>query len=215
MQKTLLILGATGAVGQQLLQQALAHADVARVIAPTRRALTAHIKLQNPIVDFNALPNDAAWWQVDAALCALGTTRKIAGSAAAFRRVDYDYVLQAAQCLHQAATPTLVLNSSLGANAQASGLYLRTKGEAERDVRALGFGSLTIVRPSLLDAGERPDRRRAEEFGLWFNRHFAACIPVAWRAVKVERVAATMLAAALSAAPGVSVIESAQMAEHD
>ncbi|MGL6069906.1 NAD(P)H-binding protein [Craterilacuibacter sp.] len=210
--QSLLILGATGAVGQQLLAQALAHSDVACVVAPTRRALPAHAKLKNPIVDFEALPADAPWWQADAALCALGTTRKQAGSDAAFYRVDHDYVLAAARHAHAAGTPAFVLNSSLGADAGARGLYLRTKGEAERDVMALGFASLAIVRPSLLDAGPRAQLRTGEEFGLWLDRHLGCLVPQKWRAIRVDKVADSMLATALAATPGVRVIESGEMA---
>ena len=54
--KRLLLLGATGLVGQQVLAQALADTGVAQVVAPTRRTLTPHPKLLNPIVDFKALP---------------------------------------------------------------------------------------------------------------------------------------------------------------
>ena len=60
-QTSLLILGATGLVGYQALQMALADERIAQVIAPTRRALTPHLKLRNPIVSFSALPQ-ADWW---------------------------------------------------------------------------------------------------------------------------------------------------------
>ena len=36
--------------------------------SPTRRPLPPHLKLENPVIDFNALPADAAWWNVDAVL---------------------------------------------------------------------------------------------------------------------------------------------------
>ena len=73
----LLILGATGLVGQQVLAQALADPSVVQVVAPTRRSLAPHPKLLNPIVDFKALPQ-ADWWAADAVVCCLGTTLKLA-----------------------------------------------------------------------------------------------------------------------------------------
>jgi len=72
--KTGLIIGASGQVGQELLQLALQHPDILRVVAPSRRPLPSHAKLENPIVDFDKLPEDAPWWKADFALCALGTT---------------------------------------------------------------------------------------------------------------------------------------------
>lgn len=209
--KTFLILGATGAVGSQLLAQALRHPDVAKVVAPTRRPLHPHPKLTNPIIDFEALAADVPWWQADIAFCTLGTTLKQAGSAQAFYRVDHDYILRIAELSHAAGTKTFVLNSTLSADMNGFGLYLKTKGETERDVADLGFASLILVRPSLLDGAERPDKRTGEAIGLLFNRYLGKLIPSKWRAVSVEKVAQMMLSAGLSAKPGLRVIESAEI----
>ncbi|MBQ0937343.1 NAD(P)H-binding protein [Ideonella paludis] len=202
----LLLLGATGLVGQQVLAQALANPAVARVVAPTRRPLAPHPKLLNPIVDFKALPQ-ADWWAADAVVCCLGTTLKLAGSPAAFREVDHDFVLAAARLARAAGTPTFALNSSLGAAASSGNLYLRTKGETEDALAALGFTSLTVVRPSLLDGGPRPDSRPGEALGLWFARVARPLIPARYRAVRTEAVARALLQAALRPAAGQSVVE--------
>ncbi len=95
--KTVLILGATGQIGQALLELALQHPEISRVVAPTRRPLPPHANLDNPLVDFEALPEDAAWWKADLTLCALGTTLRQAKSKAGFYRVDHDYILAAAK----------------------------------------------------------------------------------------------------------------------
>ncbi|MFO7704074.1 MAG: NAD-dependent dehydratase [Halopseudomonas sp.] len=205
---TLLILGGTGLVGGQLVDAALNHPLVDTVVAPTRRPLRARAGLLNPLVDYAHLPEQALWWRTDAALCALGTTLKQAGSQAAFREVDYHYVLDAARLARQAGTPTFVLNSSLGADANARSFYLRTKGETERDLARLGFQSLSYVRPSLLDGGARPDARPAEAAGLWLARRLKGVIPSRYRAVSTQAVAERMLAQALAAKPGVVVVES-------
>jgi uncharacterized protein YbjT (DUF2867 family) len=208
--KTLLILGATGKVGQHLLAQALAHPAVAQVVAPTRRALAPQARLNNPVVDYRALPA-APWWRADACLCALGTTMKLAGSQAAFAEVDHDHVLAAARLARQAGTPCFVLNSSLGASAASGNFYLKVKGQAEDDLAALGFGSLTLVRPSLLDAGPRADARPGEAVGLWVAKALAPLLPRRLRAVRTDSVARHMLAAALAAAPGRQVLESQEL----
>jgi uncharacterized protein YbjT (DUF2867 family) len=206
--KTLLLFGATGLVGQQVLQLALSDIRIARVIAPTRKALAAHTKLLNPVLDFNHLPTDADWWRADAVICALGTTRKQAGSAAAFRSVDFDLVLEIAKYAKNAGTRVFVLNSSLGANAEASNVYLQVKGDVERVVAALGFESLIIVRPSLLDGGPRPERRFAEELGITLSKAFNLLIPKRYRSVRTRDVARCMFENALQATPGTHVIES-------
>ncbi len=209
--KTLLIFGATGMVGQQLLLQALASDKVHRVIAPTRKTLPEHPKLVNPVIDFEQLPIDATWWKADAILSALGTTIKQAGSKDKFRAVDYYYVMKFALLAKQAGTPCFILNSSLGANPTAKSFYLQVKGELERDIEKLQFESFAIIRPSLLDAGQRPEARIGEEIGLWFGKKLSLLIPKRYQPIATENVAYAMLNAALTAKPGVEIIESEQL----
>lgn len=104
--KTILVVGANGVVGRAVVELALAVARVARVVAPTRRALPERAGLVNPVVDFEALPEDAGWWAADAIVGTLGTTLKRAGSRGVFRRVDFDYALAAARLARQHGTPT-------------------------------------------------------------------------------------------------------------
>jgi len=209
--KTVLILGATGQVGQALLELALQHPEIAHVVAPTRRPLAPHVKLDNPLIDFEELPEAAAWWKADLALCALGTTLRQAKSRAGFYRVDHDYVLAAAELAHRAGTPIFGLVSSLGASASSRLFYLKTKGETERALTALSFSSLTLVRPSLLIGGPRSSARFLEAFGLFIGKHLASLLPRRYRAVTTLQVARALLEAGLHARAGVHIIESEQM----
>lgn len=205
--KTLLLVGATGLVGQSVLRQALSDPRVGRVIAPTRRALPAQPRLENPLVDFNALPADAPWWAVDGVICTLGTTIKQAGSQAAFRQVDHDYPLAAAALARRHGATAYALTSSVGANAASRTFYLRTKGETERALGHVGFSSLTLVRPSFI-GGERQARRSLERIALAFFNGIGRLLPRRYRVVPAERIARTLLEAAIAAAPGTHVVES-------
>ena len=209
--KTVLILGATGQVGQALLQLALQHPEISRVVAPTRRPLPAHAKLDNPLVNFESLPEDAAWWRADLTLCALGTTLRQAKSRAGFYRVDHDYVLTAAGLALREGTPAFGLVSSLGADASSRLFYLKVKGETEQALATLGFVSLVIVRPSLLIGGPRSSGRFLEAFGLFLGKHLASLLPRRYRAVTTLQVARALLEAGLRAPAGVQVIESEQL----
>ena len=80
----LMLVGASGEVGREVLAQALTDRRVAEVVALTRRPLPAATKLNNVVVDFDRLPERAQWWAVDAVVCTLGTTLRAAGSRAAF-----------------------------------------------------------------------------------------------------------------------------------
>jgi len=203
----LLLAGATGLVGQATLALALASPRVAGVIAPTRRALPAHPKLLNPVVDFDALPADADWWGVEAVACALGTTIRDAGSQAAFHRVDHDYPLAVARLAHAHGARSFALVSALGANPDARVFYSRTKGEVEQALAGIGFDSLTLLRPGLL-GGDRAQQRAGERWAQRVLGVVGPLVPRRYRVVPPERVAAALLEAALDARPGRHVVAS-------
>lgn len=203
----LMVVGATGLVGQSVLLQALASPLVSSVVAPTRRALPPHVKLVNPVVDFDALPEQATWWAVDGVVCALGTTIKKAGSPAAFHKVDHDLPLRVAELARRQGARAFALNSALGANAGSRVLYSRTKGLLERDLQALGFPSLTLVRPGLI-GGERAESRPAEQLGVKLSEWLRPLLPARYRVVPAERIAFHLLQAALGERPGVQVLMS-------
>jgi len=89
---TVVIAGATGVVRRHLVEQSVAWPDLARVVAPGRRALAwTTPTLSCPVL---AVIDEATAWaavmpeEVDLALCALGTTMRRAGARAAFRKGD-------------------------------------------------------------------------------------------------------------------------------
>ena len=203
----LILAGATGLVGRHVLARALADPRVGHVVAPTRRPVPAHPKLDAPVVDFDALPGDAAWWRADAVMCALGTTMKAAGSRAAFRRVDHDYPLAIAALAQRHGTPTYVLNSAMGADPASRVFYNRVKGELETSLRTLGFASLTLVRPGLI-GGERDERRTGEALAARILGALHPLLPAKWRINPAPHIADALLTAALDAPAGVHVIAS-------
>lgn len=201
----LLLAGATGLVGQATLALALASPRVVAVVAPTRRALPAHPKLLNPVVDFDALPGDADWWRVDAVACALGTTIRDAGSQAAFHRVDHDYPLAVARLAHAHGVRSFALVSALGADPASRVFYSRTKGDVEQALADIGFDSLTLLRPGLL-GGDRAQHRAGERWAQRILGALGPVVPRRYRVVPPERVAAALLDAALDARPGRHVV---------
>ena len=208
----ILHVGATGLVGRLVLARLLASPSVSRVVAPTRRPLGIdHPRLLNPVVDFEALPEDADWWAVEAVICTLGTTIADAGSQAAFRRVDHDYPLRVAQLAHRHGAHTYALNSALGANARSSIFYNRVKGELEDALAALDYPSLVLVRPGLID-GQRERPRAGEGRALAVSRLLRPLLPKKWRPSRAERIADALVDAALHPPPGRSVVEADRLA---
>lgn len=103
---------------------------------------------------------------VDAAVCALGTTMRAAGSKAAFRTVDYNYVVEFARLAVRLGAKHIVLVSSSGASSASWFTYMRTKGEAENAVAQLCKQNgvrLSVMRPGLLLTPPREGVARAGE----------------------------------------------------
>ncbi|PIT01202.1 NAD-dependent dehydratase [Bradyrhizobium nitroreducens] len=209
---TLLIVGATGLVGGRAMTLALADSRITRIIAPTRRALPPEERVANPRLDDLIAGAGDDDWRADGAICALGTTRAAAGSAAAFRAVDYDLALRVARRLREAGVVRLALVSALGADPRSPFLYPRTKGELEQAIGALGFPSLTILRPGFLD-GERAESRPIEQAVGKVLRFVAPVLPRVARVSSVTQVARQLIEAAVAGTPGIHIIGAAQLAD--
>jgi len=150
-QKIVLLAGATGLVGTHALNALLEANDIGRVFAVTRRPLgREHPRLANRIVQFDKIESQLKGLTAHVAVCCLGTTRSQAGSPEAFRKVDLDCVLAFARTAKEAQARRFIVISSVGANAQSTHLYLRTKGEMENAVASVGFASTDILQPGLL-----------------------------------------------------------------
>jgi uncharacterized protein YbjT (DUF2867 family) len=167
MPKQAIIFGATGAVGGELLNLCLEGDRYSRVSVIARRSTSlAHEKLQWIESEFDALADlePVVGLEGGDAYCCLGTTIKAAGSKAAFRRVDHDFVLNSARFAKRCGAKQFSMVSALGADSESSTFYNRTKGEVEEAVAAEDFPVLRVFRPSLLK-GERDEFRLGEEIG--------------------------------------------------
>src|SRR5258706_5794924 len=200
-----LVAGASGMVGVALVRALIAGGEYARVIALTRRPLPIESpRLANRIIRFEAMEEQLRAVVCDGVLCCLGTTRREAGSAQAFRGVDHDLVLRFARWAQASGAKTMVVVSSVGAAAESGNLYLRVKGETDLALEALGFRSLHLMQPSLL-LGTRPQWRMAEALGRFVAPLLNPLLlgrQARWRAIDAGAVAAAMRAAALSGRPG-------------
>lgn len=204
-----LVVGATGLVGREIVALLAEDAGVSEVVALVRRPSAPPLtdrRVREVAVDFDALDRDPSLFAVDQVFCALGTTIKKAGSQAAFRRVDFEYPLQVAQLARAAGARHLLLVSALGADAGSSVFYNRVKGELEEAIRALGFPSLTIARPSLLE-GDRTEVRPGEIIGA----NLAFFVPGRWKPVHVRQVARALVHASAEDLAGTRVMENVEL----
>lgn len=207
--RSAVVAGGTGLVGKTLLQLLGADPNYDRVTSLARRQVSTPPGVVTQQVDFERL-DEFALPPVDDAFCCLGTTRRAAGSDAAFRRVDFDYVVAFAQLAKRAGAQRFLLVSSLGASADSSLLYPRTKGEVEAAVEAIGFATVVIVRPSLL-LGDRTERRFGERVAIGASKLIGPLLVGPLRRyapTDASVVAKTLVRAAATAPAGVTIIES-------
>lgn len=192
--RSVLLAGATGLVGRELLRGLLADEGVAQVVVVGRRAPPErHPKLRFLKAELPQVPAIPA---VDEAYIALGTTIKDAGSQDAFRAIDFDAVLAVASAARAAGARRLGVVSAMGASVKSNVFYSRVKGEAEDALAALGFDTLVIARPSML-AGDRAalgqPQRRGEQVALKASRWIGALIPRNYLPIPAASVARALL----------------------
>ncbi len=175
MEKTALLVGATGLVGRALLAQLLDAEDYAQVITLSRRRIDLqHARLRQVVCDFDEMALRAPELSAEDVYCCLGTTLRQAGDKARFPRVDYYYVMQLATVMRQHVARHLILLSALGASERSLFFYSRVKGRLERDLIQLNYPCTSIFRPSLL-LGERANPRLQER---WAGRALSVLSPL-------------------------------------
>jgi len=161
-----LIAGATGLVGGELLRLLIEDQAVEEIHMLSRRPIEeASSKIKIHLAELGDHWLDSLQgMRFDAVYCCLGTTMKIAGSQEAFRAVDQKAVIQLARFAKESGSGFFGMVSSVGADSRSRSFYLRVKGETEDAVRALSLPRLAILNPSVL-LGERNAFRLADAIG--------------------------------------------------
>ena len=205
--RSVLLAGASGLVGAEVLDQLKADPSVSRIVVIARRPMPSlDPRIEARVVDFNALDSNADLFAVDQIFCALGTTMKQAGSKEGFRRVDFEYPLALARLGVAHGARHFLLVSALGADAESRIFYNQVKGELENALRTLGLRSVTIVRPSLL-LGKRKEFRPFERLAMIVGE----VVPGRYRPVRAKDVAKALVTWARKDEPGLRIIESEQI----
>jgi len=210
--RRVLLAGATGLVGGQILQALLADRTVTDIHVLSRRDLPrSDPRMHVHLVDFAALPSLPS---VDEVYLALGTTIRVAGSQQAFRAVDLEANLAVARAAVAAGATRAGLVSAVGADAQSPVFYNRVKGELEDALKSL-FPTLVIAHPSLL-LGDRDSLRQpirwGERLATPLARLLSPFLPGRYRPVQARAVALALVRT-LPAARGIKVLPSDELAK--
>lgn len=190
----IVLTGATGFTGGEVLRQALADPEITEVTVLSRRTLgVTHPKLREVILkdflDYASLPitdHDACIW-------CLGVSQTQVDKDA-YVRITLDYALAAARAMYSA-NPQLrfcfVSGQSADPTEKRASLFAKIKGRTERQLRELG-GPLFIFRPGYIRPTSRTGPRK--DFARWlgFIGSFLALFSEDY-AVDGDRLAACLL----------------------
>ena len=163
-----LVLGASGATGRQLLQLLLDDSNFNQVSIFVRtEPKISDKKLTIHKIDFAKLEEYKDLIKGDILFSALGTTKKEAGGKKEQYLVDYTYQYEFAKMASDNGVTNYSLVSSKGANSNSSFFYPKIKGELEESVKKLNFKKIDIFQPPMLI--RQPDLMRSgEKSGIKF-----------------------------------------------
>ena len=164
MKNTAVIIGATGAVGREILKEILGSEYYERVYVLGRNSITSlpnEERLTKIIIDFENINFDTSILENADVFASLGTTIKTAGSKENQRKIDVDYTVNFSK-LCDGKVGSFNVVSAIGANSKSKNFYNSLKGELEDKLKEMNLGILRIFQPSLL-ISKREDERFFEE----------------------------------------------------
>ena len=204
-----IIAGASGLIGNELLQCLLHDKQCQRIESINRQHIPYHskklIQYQDPHL---SLPTEEHASSIEFGYICLGSTRKQAGSAEQLKAIDVDLVLHVAKQMKQRDVRCLTVVSSMGAHPRSLSHYLRCKGMMEKQLEQLHFEQLIIVRPSAL-LGDRSQSRTNEKIVQSIWMHIKPILLGKLQSItpiEAEMVAKHMHQASLSFTPSTSPI---------
>ena len=164
MKNTAVIIGATGAVGREIVNEILSGEYYDRIYILGRSSISKlpdDSRLEKIIIDFNNIDFDMDILENADVFASLGTTIKTAGTKENQRKIDVDYTVNFAK-LCEGKVRSFNVVSAIGAKRNSKNFYNSLKGELEDALKELNLGILRIFQPSLL-ISKRDDNRFLEE----------------------------------------------------
>ena len=211
--KTAIVFGATGLVGNLLIEEMETSKKYSSIRIFVRQTTGITLPgIEEIVTDFSDRESLTGQVRGDDLFICLGTTIKKAGSIANMEKIDRDLPVMVAGMAHNNGTKRIAVVSSIGATTSSKNYYLRIKGEMEQGIIELGFERTVIVRPSML-LGDRKEKRAGEIIGKVMMKTVQPLLAgkmKKFRAIHGRDVARSMITL-LQGEPGISIIESDEL----
>lgn len=163
--KTAIVFGATGLVGNLLLEELAQSGIYSEIKIFVRQATGISMTgVEEIVTDLSDPDGFSSSVNGDDLFICLGTTIRKAGSVSKMEKIDRDLPVTVSGIARANGVKGVAVVSSLGASAGSSNYYLRIKGEMESAIISMGFDTTVIARPSML-LGDRKEWRTGEAFG--------------------------------------------------
>ena len=150
---SVVMLGATGAVGSYVARTLATMPDVESLTLLGRRSLeclSGDKILQHGIDVLDTASYEAFIPGHRAAICTLGVGEPSKIRKDEFVKIDKTAVIAFASTCRDVGVRHFALLGSVGANPRSRSFYLRTKGELEEELKSMGFERLSLFRPSMI-----------------------------------------------------------------
>jgi uncharacterized protein YbjT (DUF2867 family) len=214
--RNVVILGATGAVGGEVLQTLVAMPEVSAITVLTRRPLPAPLnpKIIQHIVDvFDPASYAPHLAHHNIAICTFGVGQPTKGSPEEFIRVDKTAVLDFAQACRAENISHFELLGSVAADATSRTFYLKTKGELRDAIAALNFERFSTFQPSvILTPTNRYGLNQAITLAVWpVVSHILLGPLKKYRGIRVEVLGAAIARNILTSGQGDEILHYQQI----
>jgi uncharacterized protein YbjT (DUF2867 family) len=164
--KTALLFGSSGLVGGQILNRLTNDVNYSKIKIFVRSEPEIQSnKLEIIKTDFKDLENFKDYIKGDDCFFCIGTTKQNSPNKNEYQKVELEIPKKIAQIARANSVNSFIFVSSIYANPNSSGDYVKFKGLVEEELKKLNFSNLGILRPSFL-MGDRKENRVGEKIGI-------------------------------------------------
>lgn len=194
--KTAIILGATGLTGGYLLKLLLKDERYKKITLFSRSSVNiTNPKLEEHLIDMFELEKHKEIFQADEVFCCIGTTKSKTPDTSVYKKIDYGIPFAAAKLSKENNIKTFIVISAMGANPKSKVFYNKIKGEMERDVLTQNIPNTYILQPGLI-GGDRNEKRLGESIAKFIFKILNPIIPKNYRTIAPETIAKAMIVVA-------------------